>query len=412
MATIFFSWQVDAPTGTGRNLIERALSDAITALKADAEVEEAERDELVIDKDTQGVAGSPHIMDTIFAKIDAARAFLADLTFVGTRADGRRMPNPNVTIEFGWALKSLGNSYIIAVMNTAYGDPKEHALPFDLGHLRHPIQFNCPDGADEATRKLQRRQLADQLKDAVKAVLALPAPRADAVPAAYVLIAPKDGRARFRARGEPIGVLEKQLSFSTGFEAPQMMMVADGPAMWLRVMRTTPGREMFSTRAVQDAMTPSQQVVYPLNFFPQHVRLWRSRADDGYAVAIGAGDETPLAVVQAFTAGEVWSFDTFFLSANEASLHLVERHFTDALCQFAGVLARLGIAGPYKWIAGLEGVRGRQITQENSFGVHHCAADLIEADGTFSGESADANAALEPFFAKVYDMCGLQRPLG
>ncbi|MBT9598562.1 MAG: hypothetical protein IV094_21440 [Vitreoscilla sp.] len=68
MATVFFSWQSDRPTDSGRNLIERALQDAIKALNSDAELEEAEREELVLDKDTSGVPGSPPIMQTIFAK--------------------------------------------------------------------------------------------------------------------------------------------------------------------------------------------------------------------------------------------------------------------------------------------------------------------------------------------------------
>ena len=87
MATVFYSWQADTARTSGKNLIENALKDAIKALKAEATVDEAERPELEIDRDTLGVAGSPPIMDTIFAKIDAARAFVADLTFVGKRTD-------------------------------------------------------------------------------------------------------------------------------------------------------------------------------------------------------------------------------------------------------------------------------------------------------------------------------------
>src|ERR1700733_4240157 len=110
--TVFFSWQADTPTIEGRNLIERALARAVLRIGQDTTVEEAVR-ELVIDRDTMGVAGSPPIVETIFRKIDGAAVFLPDLTFIGKRLDNRPTPNPNVLIEYGWALKSLGHGRIV-----------------------------------------------------------------------------------------------------------------------------------------------------------------------------------------------------------------------------------------------------------------------------------------------------------
>ncbi|MGU3287718.1 hypothetical protein [Methylobacterium mesophilicum] len=69
--TIFFSWQLDTVPLVGRNLIERALKLALARIEADTELQEADR-ELKVDRDTQGVAGTPPIVDTIFKKIDAA----------------------------------------------------------------------------------------------------------------------------------------------------------------------------------------------------------------------------------------------------------------------------------------------------------------------------------------------------
>jgi hypothetical protein len=167
---IFFSWQIDRLPLTGRNLIERALSDAILAIRADAEIDPAHR-ELVIDRDTSGVPGSPPLVETIFAKVDAATAFLSDLTYVATRADGRLMPNPNVLLEHGWALRALSWRRVISVMNVSYGSPESHPLPFDLQHFRRPILYNCPDDAHEAARREARDTLAAALKDALRAIL-------------------------------------------------------------------------------------------------------------------------------------------------------------------------------------------------------------------------------------------------
>ena len=75
--TIFFSWQSDTPTISGRNLVERALDRAVGAIGQDTEVEEAAREGLEVDRDTQGVSGSPPIVETIFKKIDLAAVFVA-----------------------------------------------------------------------------------------------------------------------------------------------------------------------------------------------------------------------------------------------------------------------------------------------------------------------------------------------
>jgi hypothetical protein len=142
--TIFFSWQADTNTRSGRNFIQKALERAASRISDDTEVEDAVREELTVDRDTIGVAGSPPIVETIFRKIDQAALFVPDLTFTGKRLDGRPTPNPNVLIEYGWALKSLSHSRIVPVMNTAYGEPVADAMPFNMRHLRNPIPYHCP----------------------------------------------------------------------------------------------------------------------------------------------------------------------------------------------------------------------------------------------------------------------------
>lgn len=119
-ATVFFSWQADTPNGIGRNFVRRALEDACADIVGDGAVDEARRG-LEVDSDTQGVAGQPPIVETILKKIDAAKVFVADMTFVAKRLDGGASPNPNVLIEYGWALKSLTHQRIICVMNTSFG---------------------------------------------------------------------------------------------------------------------------------------------------------------------------------------------------------------------------------------------------------------------------------------------------
>src|SRR6476469_6518137 len=140
--TVFFSWQSDRSTKEGRNLIEKALENAVARIAADITVEEAVREGLKLDKDTKGVPGSPPIFETILNKIDGASVFVADLTFCGSRCTGKPTPNPNVLIEYGWALKALGHHQVIAVMNTSHGAPTPESMPFELAHIRFPITYH------------------------------------------------------------------------------------------------------------------------------------------------------------------------------------------------------------------------------------------------------------------------------
>jgi hypothetical protein len=55
---IFFSWQVDTPALGSRNLIERALERAAANISEDTSVEEAIREDVIVDRDTKGVGAS------------------------------------------------------------------------------------------------------------------------------------------------------------------------------------------------------------------------------------------------------------------------------------------------------------------------------------------------------------------
>jgi|GEM_PF-1182748 len=188
---IFFSWQSDTSNRVGRSFIETCLGRAIGELQADADVDPADR-EMAVDRDTLDVPGSPPIMETIFGKIDRAAVFLADLTYVAERAGGARTPNPNVCIEHGYALKALSWRRVIAVMNTAMGNPDQHPLPFDVQHTRRPIAYELPEGSNGEARGTAAEALVRDLKRALKAVFGDTATRAELAPAATAEPHPHD----------------------------------------------------------------------------------------------------------------------------------------------------------------------------------------------------------------------------
>jgi hypothetical protein len=155
---------------TGRNFLRGVLEDACRAIGADSQIDEAHRD-LTVDSHTQGAPGHPPIVETILRKIDAARVFVADMTFVAARPAGGRSPNPNVLIEYGWALKTHTHERIILVMNTAYGEASGEALPFDLRASRWPMQYHLPEDATPETKVEVKRRLTKELTAAIRACL-------------------------------------------------------------------------------------------------------------------------------------------------------------------------------------------------------------------------------------------------
>jgi hypothetical protein len=170
MFAVFYSWQTDTPAREGRSFIENALREAVKRLRADLTVEDALRGNIAVDKDTQGVPGSPPIFDTILQKIEKAGAFVADVTSTASGNKGELTANPNVLIEYGFALGSLGHARMIAIVNEAYGKVTEQTVPFDMRHLRWPIKYTLLAGASREEYRTQQKALAGQLEIALRSV--------------------------------------------------------------------------------------------------------------------------------------------------------------------------------------------------------------------------------------------------
>jgi len=170
MSTIFWSWQSDLNPRETRNLIREALASAIEDIHAELE----ERHELT--SDTQGVPGSPDIVATILAKIDAAAVFVGDVTPVAISAGGRAVANPNVLIELGYAKKSLGLNRIVMVWNTAFDGAHVECLPFDMRGRRGPISFHLPIDASTTELRAEREKLRKKLHEALSLSIAVATP--------------------------------------------------------------------------------------------------------------------------------------------------------------------------------------------------------------------------------------------
>ncbi|MGD1805564.1 hypothetical protein ACP6PL_09005 [Dapis sp. BLCC M126] len=159
---IFYSWQSDLPNNTNRGFIGDALEKAVKSIRNDDSITV----EPVIDRDTKNVPGSPDIVNTIFDKIEQAQIFVCDVSIINKDADSRPTPNPNVLIELGYAMKTLGEGNFIMVMNIAFGNPEQ--LPFDL-RMRRVITYNMP--VDNQEKSPERHKLAKDFERAIRPIL-------------------------------------------------------------------------------------------------------------------------------------------------------------------------------------------------------------------------------------------------
>jgi hypothetical protein len=390
-------------------LVERALKTAIDNLADDTTLEPALREGLDLDKDTKNVPGNPPIFSTILTKIDKAAIFVPDLTSVAKRENGELIPNPNVLIEYGWALKSVGYHRIIPVMNVAYGNPRTESLPFDMAHLRFPITYDLPEGANDVERRTVRAALARELEDAIRTVFGsdefqsmLPKlPLATEFPRQQAL----DGRARFRTKGKPIGIIREQMTTLTGEPASADLQLGEGAACWFRLMPT------IDTGLRWNAVDLREKVL--AMSIPQ-ILHWGAtggfvRGADGAGHYSIEGGDTTRALIYLFKTGEIWMIDSWI--AHVRYVELDERAFARTLEKCASFLANsLGLDGPYRWEAGFEGISGRMLTirNGNDRGVGTAIEDFVEDSGVFD-PGGDPAEALRLFFEKVFDCFGARR---
>ena len=169
--TIFYAWQSDSDVRLCKDLIRDALDNAASELRQELSID------IEIDQDTQDVPGSPSIPDTILTKIAASKAVVADLTLTHTsdkQVDPKkRGSNPNVMLEYGYALRG-GERNIIGVVNTAFGEVEE--LSFDLRHKRC-ITYCAAKVGDESEHTQARDDLAKDFTEAIRLIIrAAPGP--------------------------------------------------------------------------------------------------------------------------------------------------------------------------------------------------------------------------------------------
>jgi hypothetical protein len=320
--------------------------------------------------------------------------------------------NSNVAIELGYALHALSDRALLMVMNEHYGSRRD--LPFDLQAKAGPTMFTLSPDAEKQTIAAASRQLVSRLVHDLKPFVAQkvkavrrskPFPQAES----------KDGPARFRAPGEPIGSMWDLLPSPS--KRRGSITLAAGPATWLRLMPTfDPGKKWTAQELLQSSKSGG---FFLTPFVFDQLSMVRAADGFGYCHIPSADDAEVISIVFAFETGEVWAIDTWLMGAHPSHLHIaeIERTWIERLSDYGTFLQRLGVQPPYWWIAGVTGADQRELQSPTRPGYarigswrgFECVADLIVAEGPYESEQSPISALL-PFFEAIYSKCGMNRP--
>lgn len=426
-ATVFYSWQSDSDNKVNRNFIQSALETAIKQLKRNEDVLSAMRDDssIELDKDTQGVPGSPPIVDTILKKISQAAVFVPDLTIIGQSSAGRKLPNPNVLIEYGWALNALGNHRIVPVINTAVVKVKPEEMPFDIRHIRYPITYCLSETDDLEQRKKVKAELAKDLERALAVVFKqMPAEDVDANV--------------FAAQPEtfsPSAFWAKDETFSS---ENQRLSIPDGPMMFLRLIPNKPLSLIETSKQVLDLITSAS--LQPMNDGNKSVQYCRNKYGAfSFSIAsdLTCGNEGEVNLIRRlktvrwlshlFKTGEIWGVDCFTLDPEvktEYSPELDSGFFPGIL--FEDILIRtldnylkfareeLRLSLPLKLIVGATDVQGFKMKENTGFRSYQFKGNIVKEDlikeMVIDDCEVSSQSILMPFFKYVWEECGLDRP--
>lgn len=414
---IFWSWQSDTSKTTGRFLVRDAIRAAIKKLKEVEDVEEPvdrERlDSLHLDQDRQGLSGSPDLADAIFKKIDAASIVIADITIVarskGWRdannklVKGRAFINPNVGIEVGYAIKAVGDSNILLVVNTHYGPTED--LPFDLRHKAISLLYNlAPDAASAEIDKV-KQELVSKLVPALRQYLKSSAAESDDI---EIIKEPAITPPAFFFSEEKvlarIGVPE--------VDEIEFYMPTDR-ALYLRLIPTQRRSSPIPPRGLSENVAGLGSL-----WLSYDAGLSKSN-EQGHIVFRPRGSHGPeiVALSQVFFTGEIWGINRHVMRFDEQSNRLIipslpfEMTYFGSLYRYLTVAKNLGLQPPFIFEAGLAGCQNHWLARDYGLAYGPIRQDVINFEYTLRDVTdGTVHDCLLKFFELVYDHTPHARP--
>jgi hypothetical protein len=409
---IFWSWQSDSPGKIGRHFVRDTLNEAIEILKQPNEIEEPTKQEtreaLHLDHDRKGVSGSPDLAPTIFRKIEQAAVFVADVTLIGTASAPvkkgqqqkiKKLINSNVAIEYGFALRALGDNAILMIQNRHFGEREE--LPFDLKHKAGPIQYLLAPGAAKAEIEAERARLKGELVNALHP---------------YV--------SRAAQPDVPFEGIQSLANPSVFFDPPEVLARVGVKGVDEIEYRFSEPRAFYLRLTPMKARDPTLK-------FAELFEFVRSRRLDMLSrnVYVGALDRnrfgaiayepsgtstTPRTFTQAFINGELWSVTTEFFQTYQDELIVpttnVQNIYGRVLESFCATAASLGVMPPYTIEMGAVGLQGARLAMT----IHDMSGPIHTNEIKIKRVLNDTNAGackrlVDELLDALFDLAGEDR---
>jgi hypothetical protein len=406
---VFYAWQSDRLLRLNRHLIRVALNLAAKIITDDPTAGVRVR----IDADTEGVLGHVPVTETILRKIEACDAFVPDLTFVAAAAT-KLVPNPNVMLEYGYALRAKSHSVMIPVMNTAYGAAND--LPFDMGHLRHPLQYDLPITATKAERRAVRTRLTEEFEKILRLMI-IAAPSRQATP--FPFAASVDSPAFFFRRGDSIATF--------GFPGEQEYRFSGDKAIYLRLFPKYIDGQPKVGRAGIKSLLHDRRVVNPMSM---NIGGIASANDAGWITIDPTSNTLTQGITQAFPTGELWGISSLIFSNVSIRANLMsqdepaiafgvigaEKLYTRALQNYVSVAtSEMKLRLPFVVELGVVGLKDvylgaphPEFASGNYYGPLR-QDSLIRQYELNDTKSTTLEGILRQFFEELYDLADLSR---
>jgi hypothetical protein len=356
---VFWAWQSDTHGKTGRHFVKSVLEAAIDRLNKHRDIEEPDQgfqSAYQLDHDRKGLRGSPDLAAAILLKIATSDVIVADVTPVGQgvpyKADdgsdhpGKRIMNPNVAIELGYALHSLKTDRILMVLNTHYGT-REH-VPFDLAAKAGPILYKLAPDASGEEIKAEAKRLTEWFVEALKPYDDKP----ESAPKAKFTRREAVSSAAYFAPEEEI------LGQNINSDLKEKYRIEHGPAFYLRLL---PHAELRRPLHV-DTLSRHVGALGP---FAMHSQGLGRRNAYGSICFDPLDEERIDSLSQAFRNGELWGINRRMLRHGESQTPklISEQYLEDVLLYHLSLYVRflkdiVQAPPPYQVEAGIVGVPG------------------------------------------------------
>lgn len=413
MKTVFYAWQSDLPNNTNRSFLESCLERAIE--KANTALTRADR--LVLDKDTQGIAGMPVIADVVFEKIASCAVFVPDLSIITPAESKRATPNPNVLVELGYALCAIKDRRIVGLINSAFGASSD--LPFDLRNRRFPISYRLAEGGPSEDRKSVREILIAQLVEALSLAASQAPPEVEPVinPLPDHAVAPIE-ESSFVVNGG--GQLAQTRARDNEGRDSEYIFWHHGPSAWLRVVPVC--CKSYRRPQLIQMLNNARDPIRP---FGESVSVCRATNARGEVLS-GFDDDLPDAiatrVTQVFLTGEIWGLNKTLVVPREENSKRMFQVMWPALAnafeatvrnylQFASEV--LNLEPPVIVIAGVAMLWDAVLVRDKAKWYTDPPAHVRFLENTVRGHweipgfDVDPAELLTPWYAAIFDACGL-----